>query len=1197
MRKHRIARLRMRTAPIAALWYQMRMRNDGRVAGGALSEWHSNSTGAMASQLHVLCGRLVRALTVIMDPKSSQEGRQEAHKFCEEFKERSPLCVPCGLQLSNRSHSPCVRHFGLHVLEHVIKFRWNVMSVDDRVFVKNSVMLLISHGIHPILEEKGHIKDVIARVVVEIIKREWPWNWLGMVNELAFTANFGDAQMELVMFILLRLAEEIGPLETRPICQPKDLHELLKENMDKIFAFVVTILQRCVPNCQNLTQGQFRVAAAALRTLAGYIKCLPTHLIMADNCTLLWLLCVLLNVPELQMEAAECLLLAVNKKGLLLEERVPLLILFREDALRYILTAAQLADSDPLQERNYVILKMIGQILCDLGNQLCAQVTAFEVKTPETFDRYLEALLSLTRHPSLFLTSLAAEVWGTLFNHRVLSHDPQLTAAIPDVLRAAMVSIVKVGYPSMDNSPSCEYSRMDFDDDTEFNTFFLSFHKQMGIVVRSMCRLDTRTVLHVATEWMRHQLSAPLDPGPHNATSVEALCSPHSPSFLHWEAMSFFCSEVFAQLCRPLSAEEVLLTQSVSLLQQVISYETKDPLIVSCVLTNLSTLLPFICHGSDLLPLMLSKLLSAAGFADTDSVKVPRTLLMNIRSCASALLQTICIRFPDLVGPHFEVLHTRIKALLGQEQLLADAERCALMGALVLASNHFKNYNRQRSILEELLQPAVSMLLSEEMQRVLSGPSEFVSFLRANNPGSENQEEGDDGGRLSYSKLCYCAYTFLAAIRKSRRPIIFKEAKAGGFVKGCTPDGVAMLQNPCAGELLKVLDRLLVLIRTMNSLYLPEVMTKMAETSLKMAETSQSCELEMGNKSIMDCSQPIMGESVPPVTVPEQLQGPYNSLYKACCQILGKCGPSMPHEFYSVPDLASRLLSSAFTNLDYVSDLNLRHIVIDLVTPLIFYCPSKKYQSVALPILGPLLMSLYQRLSQKWLCINQRTTASEEDLLEEESESQDDLMVRLLSRTVVQFIYICCMASHTTYQSDADYRIAPRVEQAEADEEEENLILMAAAAKVLKSLALSKLGQFLLSNEEVYTALLLMAYSSLMWKDPQTCNMAATRLCWSLLSQRPKYPELHGLMEQVPNIQRDTLERFDKNLLSPDLEINERMCREQFAKLLSGCTEKPLADQFYKVHIQHLPAGFKGTSGPVLEPDSVPISCSLDPTH
>lgn len=42
-------------------------------------------------------------------------------QFCEEFKENNSLCVPCGLQLADKAQPAVVRHFGLQILEHVIK--------------------------------------------------------------------------------------------------------------------------------------------------------------------------------------------------------------------------------------------------------------------------------------------------------------------------------------------------------------------------------------------------------------------------------------------------------------------------------------------------------------------------------------------------------------------------------------------------------------------------------------------------------------------------------------------------------------------------------------------------------------------------------------------------------------------------------------------------------------------------------------------------------------------------------------------------------------------------------------------------------------------------------------------------------------------------------------------------------------------
>ncbi|VFV47000.1 Hypothetical predicted protein, partial [Lynx pardinus] len=66
-------------------------------------------------------------------------------QFCEEFKEKCPICVPCGLRLAEKTQIAIVRHFGLQILEHVVKFRWNSMSRLEKVYLKNSVMELIAN--------------------------------------------------------------------------------------------------------------------------------------------------------------------------------------------------------------------------------------------------------------------------------------------------------------------------------------------------------------------------------------------------------------------------------------------------------------------------------------------------------------------------------------------------------------------------------------------------------------------------------------------------------------------------------------------------------------------------------------------------------------------------------------------------------------------------------------------------------------------------------------------------------------------------------------------------------------------------------------------------------------------------------------------------------------------------------------------
>lgn len=61
-------------------------------------------------------------------------------------------------------------------------------------------------------------------------------------------------------------------------------------------------------------QANCRVGVAALSTLAGYIDWVSMSHITAESCKLLEVLCLLLNEQELQLGAAECLLIAVSRK-------------------------------------------------------------------------------------------------------------------------------------------------------------------------------------------------------------------------------------------------------------------------------------------------------------------------------------------------------------------------------------------------------------------------------------------------------------------------------------------------------------------------------------------------------------------------------------------------------------------------------------------------------------------------------------------------------------------------------------------------------------------------------------------------------------------------------------------------------------------------------------------------------------------
>nr|XP_020667445.1 exportin-5 isoform X2 [Pogona vitticeps] len=1179
--------------------------------------------------VNTLCEQLVKAVTVMMDPASTQRYRLEALKFCEEFKEKSPVCVPCGLKLAEKTQIAIVRHFGLQILEHVVKFRWNTMARLEKVYLKNNVMGLISNGTQNILEEESHIKDVLSRIVVEMIKREWPQHWPDMLKELDTLSKQGETQTELVMFILLRLAEDVVTFQTLPAQRRRDIQQTLTQNMDKVFSFLLNTLQQNVNKYRRMkmdasqelkAQANCRVGIAALNTLAGYIDWVAMSHITADNCKLLEMLCLLLNEPELQVGAAECLLIVVSRKGKL-DDRKPLMVLFGDVAMHYILSAAQTADGEGLVEKHYVFLKRLCQVLCSLGSQLCALVGPdSDVEIPANLGKYLEAFLAFTTHPSQFLRSSTQITWGALLRHEVLSRDPVLLAIIPNYLRASMTNLVKVGFPSKTDSPSCEYSRFDFDSDEDFNCFFNSFRAQQGEVIRMACRLDPRTGFQMAGEWLKYQLSTPVETGPMNSKTNEGHCSIFSPSFVQWDAMTFFLESIISPMFRTLDKEDIPVSEGIELLQLVLSYETKDPLILSCVLSNVSALFPFVTYRPEYLPEVLSKLFASVTFEVVEESKAPRTrAVKNVRRHACSSIIKMCRDYPQLVLPNFDMLYNHVKQLLSNELLLTQMEKCALMEALVLISNQFKDYERQKVFLEELMSPVATLWLSEEMKRVLMNPEEFIHYVGADNRIGDSATEDPCG--LNRSRISFCVYTILGVVKRARWPTSLEEAKAGGFVVGYMANGNPIYRNPCSVQVLKLFDNLLALIRTHNNLYLPELVTRMGENFAKALDM-----LEVEKNAILGLPQPLLELYDSPVykTVLERMQGFFCTLYDNCFHILGSAGSSMQQDFYTVEGLATELLNSAFLNLDNIPDYRLRPMLRVFVKPLVLSCPSEHYESLICPILGPLFTYLHMRLSQKWQVINQRSLLCDDDTADDNPESQEMLeeqLVRLLTREVMDLIAVCCVSKKGAEQNSSV--------TGDGDDEE----MMSTEVTPPSSSELTELGKCLMKQENICSALLITAFTSLSWKDTLSCQRTTTHLCWPLLKQvltrnlmiaeavtwfftsvlkglqvhgqhdgcmaalvhlafqiyealRPRYAELKTVMEQIPEIQKESLEQFDSKLLNVTLQkVTDKRRKDHFKRLIAGCIGKPLGEQFRKeVHIRNLPSLFKKVK-PSIETD------------
>ena len=213
-----------------------------------------------------ISAELARVVEVMMSPNISQQERLEVYNACERFKESSPLCAQCGLYLAQRlpDRSPVVRHFGLQLMEHCIKYRWTQISQSEKLFIKENAMKLLQEGTEPLLQEENHIKDALSRIVVEMIKREWPQQWPTLLAELSDICTRGESQTELVLFVFLRLVEDVALLQTLESNQRrKDIYQALTTNMAEIFGFFLRLIEQHFSEFQKKSAHGLTAEAAA----------------------------------------------------------------------------------------------------------------------------------------------------------------------------------------------------------------------------------------------------------------------------------------------------------------------------------------------------------------------------------------------------------------------------------------------------------------------------------------------------------------------------------------------------------------------------------------------------------------------------------------------------------------------------------------------------------------------------------------------------------------------------------------------------------------------------------------------------------------------------------------------------------------------------------------------------------------------
>ncbi|CAG2240707.1 XPO5 [Mytilus edulis] len=1010
-----------------------------------------------------------------------------------------------------------------------------------------------------IIHEQIYIKDVISRIIVEIIKREWPQLWPTLLADLYNLCQHGATQTELVLKIYLRLVEDVVSFMNLPTTRRREVLQGLTGKMEDLFEFFLNLLEKyridfyktepIVSDGAQWTQyhNNLEVSRAVLSTLTGYLDWVNmSHIFSKD---LLHRLCLMLSNKHLQLSAAECLLLIVTRKGKV-EERKPLLILFSENAMSLIWNSAIEADHTSKEEHYYLFLKRLCQVIIELGKQLCAMWgPVVDVKQPDTFNKYLEAVLAFTQHPGQMISSYTLSLWCSFLQHNVISQDEILLSFIPRLFETASKTLYKVGFPSQNNSPSCDYSRLEFDCDEEFNMFFAKYRSEWSNVLRLSTILNPGIAFQFANQWLQSVLSKGIDSGNDAANH----CTLSSPSFLEWDAASCFLESVMSRLFVSKAENKPELHLGVDLLHSVLSFEANDPLVLSSLLSCISALFPYLSQTPQTLPVVLKKIFSAVTFSQDGQTKATRSrAVKNVRQHACSIVVKISKQYTDLIFPVFDQLYTHIKEIGRDSEQLSQMEKCILMEALILVSNKFCNFEKQSAFIDEMLKPVKDLWISQDFKEAFWSTEKFMSYIGVDRAPVEPSSADTCG--INRSHISCCINTILAVMKRSKWPDNPQESSNGGFVMCSLEDGTIVYRNPATSHVSLLLENLLYLMKYTTSL----------------CRSNPECRLKETGRQNADF---------------------LTTTHDNSCHILGNAGQCLGYEFYKEPNLSQLLLNT--------------------------HCPKDCYSTAVIPILEVLCPTFYQILSTKWQLIIQRT--SEEDDNKESQEVVDDHLTRQLTKEYLDLLVNVTHDRKTVESSDdiGDEEVI----QTPANPREETLSLLGqmclknesiypsllmfvysclswsdtSVANRATGLCYSTLKQFH-ADQNITNDLALYFFRSVLkglhthgqHEELQSSLLLLGLQTYELL--RPQYPELTQVLLQVPNCTEDLIQGFDVKLLQPNnqKQFNEKKKKDAFKKLVADIIGKSIGQMFKReIHYRDLPTLFTVSRKKHLPLDSV----------
>ncbi|CAF1464331.1 unnamed protein product, partial [Adineta ricciae] len=392
--------------------------------------------------------RVIAAILCSFNSTTTNAEKQNALKFLEDLKENhSLLCLTIAFELLKQlNNQPVLHHYSLHLLESIIKQKWNVLRTDERNLVKKQLFALVrSTYLNQILSQAVYMRNSLAKCLVELIKRDCFEKFntasdetINMLQEIAQIQENNSTQLELILLVFRFLNEDLT-LYAQTI-QAQRRRQILNQ-LQKRINDILPCLIRISNDLSTMPEQHERLTQTCLLTVNSFLTWVEYNHFEQYELFLceLFLKFFQLNSVKLRHASFECLLSLVNKRLArkqlqqqqqqrnkriaslpsaalnCQQEKLFLNYLLGDNTLEMFYRLL-ISPTDSLEQLRTIVtndhincLKMLGQLLVKLSNnllQLYQQLATKSIDNNEflTFVNertrsFLQFLLLLNQHP------------------------------------------------------------------------------------------------------------------------------------------------------------------------------------------------------------------------------------------------------------------------------------------------------------------------------------------------------------------------------------------------------------------------------------------------------------------------------------------------------------------------------------------------------------------------------------------------------------------------------------------------------------------------------------------------------------------------------------------------------------------------------------------------------------------------------